>query len=95
MEIKKLFNSPQIIIRELLEKSLIKASEIEPAINRRNSISIELNEDQQSAVNEILSKQSFHPFLIFGITGSGKTEVYMKLIDSYLKNTRASLGHGP
>ena len=86
MEIKKLFNTPQIIIRELLEKSLIKASEIEPAINRRNSISIELNEDQQSAVNEILSKQSFHPFLIFGITGSGKTEVYMKLIDSYLKN---------
>jgi len=86
MEIKKLFNTPQIIIRELLEKSLIKASEMEPAINRRNSISIELNEDQQSAVNEILSKQSFHPFLIFGITGSGKTEVYMKLIDSYLKN---------
>ena len=43
MEIKKLFNTPQIIIRELLEKSLIKASEMEPVINRRNSISIELN----------------------------------------------------
>ena len=86
MEIKKLFNAPNLIIRELLEKGLIKASQTQSEINTRDSISIALNEEQQEAVNEILSKKSFHPFLIFGITGSGKTEVYMKLIDSYLKN---------
>lgn len=39
----------------------------------------ELNPSQQKAVEEILSETG-HPTLLFGITGSGKTRVYIELI---------------
>ncbi|RJX33033.1 MAG: primosomal protein N' [Oxalobacter sp.] len=36
-----------------------------------------LNAEQQQAVDAIVSTQKFAPFLLHGITGSGKTEVYL------------------
>ncbi|WP_137719574.1 primosomal protein N' [Methylobacillus flagellatus] len=44
-----------------------------------------LNPDQAEAVTRILAKaKEFAPFLLHGITGSGKTEVYMRLIEQQL-----------
>jgi primosomal protein N' (replication factor Y) len=37
----------------------------------------ELNQAQQNAVNAIVACESFRPFLLYGVTGSGKTEVYL------------------
>ena len=37
----------------------------------------ELNEEQQSAVNSIAAAQGNETFLLHGVTGSGKTEVYL------------------
>lgn len=36
-----------------------------------------LNDEQQIAVNAITAAQGFKAFLLFGVTGSGKTEVYL------------------
>lgn len=44
----------------------------------------ELNADQQDAVSSILSAQGFSPLLLHGITGSGKTEVYLHAFDAIL-----------
>jgi primosomal protein N' (replication factor Y) len=37
-----------------------------------------LNSEQQFAVDAICEKQKFTPFLLYGVTGSGKTEVYLQ-----------------
>jgi len=47
----------------------------------------ELTHDQQNAVDEIKKNIGNHKvFLIYGVTGSGKTLVYNKLIENVLKN---------
>jgi primosomal protein N' (replication factor Y) (superfamily II helicase) len=37
----------------------------------------ELNQAQQDAVNAIVDCEGFRPYLLYGVTGSGKTEVYL------------------
>lgn len=50
---------------------------------------ITLNEEQQRVadnINESINNGEGKTHLIFGVTGSGKTEVYMEIIDNVIKN---------
>ena len=50
-----------------------------------------LTAEQQKAVEKIasaLSSEQFHTFLLHGVTGSGKTEVYLKAAEKALANGR-------
>ena len=49
------------------------------------------NDEQEAAIAAIDGAAGFRPFLLYGITGSGKTEVYLRAIASVLGRGRQAL----
>ena len=53
---------------------------------------LELNTDQQQAVDAIAEKlDTFEPCLLEGVTGSGKTEIYLQIIETVIAQDRQVL----
>lgn len=54
----------------------------------------ELSDEQRAAVDAIAEaslRRTFAPFLLFGVTGSGKTEVYLRALERVLEAGRSSI----
>ncbi|MEN7432194.1 primosomal protein N' [Chromobacterium sp. TRC.1.1.SA] len=50
-----------------------------------------LNGEQQAALDALSASEGFQPWLLHGVTGSGKTEVYLRLIAEQLVARRQTL----
>ncbi len=55
---------------------------------------LKLNVEQQNAYNKIeqaINEKHYEQFLIYGITGSGKTEIYLQLIEKVVKQNKSAI----
>lgn len=80
-------------MKPLVEKGLVQAdtSMVLPA-NTAVDVGPELVPEQRVAVDAITDKlESFSPFLLNGVTGSGKTEVYLRCIEAVLQRKKQVL----
>lgn len=58
---------------------------------KSKSEKVTLTEDQEHVISAIIKSSGSRTFLIHGVTGSGKTEVYMHLIEDVLKKGKTAL----
>lgn len=82
--------------KKLLENNIIKEIQIEKYRLSNNKElkdkSVTLNEEQQTVVNEVNNNlDKFMPYLLFGVTGSGKTEVYMHILKKVIENGKEAI----
>lgn len=81
-------------LRSLIEKDIVEEiqkesnKEIKLDTNRYDKHS--LNEDQEKAFKTILSKDKGQ-FLLFGVTGSGKTEIFLQVVEEVIKQGKEAI----
>lgn len=93
-EMKKKIPSPGNALRTLMKHGWIEVSEAAdyriPYSEISGGRAVVLNEEQRQAVEGILTdERPVH--LLYGVTGSGKTEVYMQLIERMLASGRQAI----
>ena len=84
------------LLKKLEEKSLAESFIHKPNHQLQNSeplheAPLTLNNEQQTAVSTIIRNQGFAPYLLQGVTGSGKTEVYLQAIEHYIREGKQAL----
>jgi primosomal protein N' (replication factor Y) len=88
--LKSDFNSS--IVKRLIEEGIVLEEKrhkyrINPSDKKNNDVI--LNDEQEKASNEIkMHLNEYITYLLYGVTGSGKTEVYMDLCDEVIKNDK-------
>ena len=79
-------------LRELIESNIVLVKEVEELRKvdyiKSKKEDIILTESQKECLNEIKNSTN-NKVLLYGVTGSGKTEIYINLIKSYLKNNKS------
>lgn len=89
---KKLINGSSL--KNLLDNGFVR--EEKEQLYRINETSKEvkkvvLTEDQNNAYETIKNCHNYETFLIYGVTGSGKTEVYLNIIEDVYKNGKTAI----
>jgi primosomal protein N' (replication factor Y) (superfamily II helicase) len=103
VELRKIINELKIsstTVKALIEKELLMEQDMEvyrdPYENRlfERTEPLLLTDDQQSAIGPILESienKQHEVFLLYGVTGSGKTEIYLQSIQDCLEKGREAI----
>lgn len=87
------------ILDTMVKNGILKEEKIEVTgdmykYNFEKKEALKLNEEQQIAFDEVSSNignNVFKEYLLFGVTGSGKTEVYMQLIEDAINKGKTAI----
>ena len=99
-ELKNTLDITDSPIRTLAKKGIVSIDVVEIRRNTvsdsllENSLAPKLNEEQAQAVKKILNfidTGNLKPVLLRGVTGSGKTEVYLRLIEETLNKGKSAI----
>ncbi|WP_271003499.1 primosomal protein N' [Listeria seeligeri] len=96
-ELKKQAETSEATIKKLAEKGIISIQE--KIVSRdpykhhhfEKSEALTLLPDQQTACEKIIEAKKQETFLIHGVTGSGKTEIYLQTIEAKLKEGKEAI----
>lgn len=76
------------LIEKKIDRNPLNSKKIE------NTKNLELTEEQKEAFNKVsetIEQNKYEQFLLYGVTGSGKTEVYLQLIDKAIKKEKSAI----
>jgi primosomal protein N' (replication factor Y) len=96
-DLKKEIKVSDAVIKALLEKQWLNEELVKVERFENDNIQVEpipqLSEAQQKAFGEISANwEKFMPTLLYGVTSSGKTEIYFHLISKAIQQGKASIG---
>ncbi|MDF1759351.1 MAG: primosomal protein N' [Coxiellaceae bacterium] len=82
-------------LKRVVEKNWLKVTEQLPVKKSPDKVlrqvGLTLNQQQKKAVDTIAAAKHFTAFLLQGVTGSGKTEVYLQAIEQVLNQGKQAL----
>ena len=99
-EIEQITDISRATVNSLVKKGILKIVNTKidrnPLINKKveENNKLQLNENQQDAYEKVkntIETNKFEEFLLYGVTGSGKTEVYLQLIEEVLKINKSAI----
>lgn len=98
-EISYFVGASNAVVENLINKGVLESYDAEiyrnPIKNGsyiKDDSEIILSDEQKNAYDFLINRLNsgeFHTSLLFGVTGSGKTKIYMKLIDSVYKSGKS------
>ena len=99
-EIEQIAEVSRATVNSLIKKEILKIEskkiDRNPLINRKvfSNKKLELNVEQKQAYKKIaksMDENRFEEFLLYGVTGSGKTEIYLQLIEKALQQNKDTI----
>ncbi len=101
LEVKKILKISDSPFKTLEKKGVIKIEQVEilrspSLVNKFETKRIEnYTKEQENAINTILDikegRKEYKPVLLHGVTGSGKTEIYLKIVEEVLKEGKQAI----
>ena len=99
-EIEMFTNCSRAIVNTLIKNGYLEIVETKiqrnPLANKKieKTSKLTFTEEQQEAYQKIeksIDENKYEEFLLFGVTGSGKTEIYLQLIEKVLKQNQKAI----
>ena len=99
-EIESITEISRATVNSLIDKNILKIEnkkiDRNPLINKnvQTGKKLKLTDEQKEAyqvIEKAIDENRYEEFLLYGVTGSGKTEVYLQLIEKTIKTNKSAI----